>query len=289
MKILCCILLIPAAIYSNAQKTDLQEMNLKGRVKTFTELGIEKTVAGYQLVPVKIIDFDKSGFITSIKFPRDNAATILTYDSLHRLNTKISSRLNSKDSTILTNYYDDLKRLSKSVVIETGKSPPGFIRTYSYDSTGREIKLVFTDLSGKYAGSEQTTYSLDSIIHHTYNKDVPMRTSIDIINKQGWIIEQLIERVENKYMWRIIKSYDQFGKVIKEISYDFTGDAYESSYRYDSLGNRLEMISRFGAANANQVLFKYQYFFDDSGNVTRQDKTKNGMKEESKQYRIQYY
>jgi len=209
---------------------DWQEMNLKGRVKSLTEIRYrivkisgksQKTYKGKQ-----IIVFNENGRLSQkIDFdddPRDSRVydrKLYVYNREERL---IEIRGYGADSTLRTNClfrYDN-----NGNVIEEDMSGPDkrLDARYSflYDKSGKKIEMNRFNM--KTGG----------------NHDLKERYAYDLL---GNITEKSTEHADGNFGSRYKYTYDAMDRIVEKNGFDFYSDGnnyeYKIKYRYDSQGN----------------------------------------------------
>ena len=206
--------------------------------------------------------YDKLGNVTLIKTP--NTSTKYEYDILGRL-----SKVTDKNNLVTKYTYDSVGNLIKE---EKGN---GSYTTYEYDNLYRLKKLVNKKSNGEvissYKWSSKTCF---------WQAELTQRTNVSGVSFNTTDNRGLRTKVVDNTGKTTDYTYDNAGKLIKEVVTENGKVTLTASYSYDAVGNRLTKTENNITTNytydKNNRLLKegnISYTYDNAGNLIKKQST----------------
>lgn len=253
MKLKITALIIAGITFKGfAQKNDVQEQNLHGKVKTIRETRFEPIVKGEKIqkgkqaicedhiVSQPYFEFDQHGYITHhIEYgPKNEVISKETYVVVNPGKTRKANKFNAKGELISTSQYEynALNELVTTTEFDASGNKVSEL-TYTYNDEKQMIKQVSihfpTDhhslYTAKYENGLLTEETMDGYVYmHIKNK----------FDAKGNITESLYYNAADSLEYTIYKKYDDKANMTE---YRFeNGDVplTESyQYEYDKHGN----------------------------------------------------
>jgi len=241
-----------------SQKNDIEEMNLKGKVKSLKKDSYEvikkngeihkgKIVIEYESKQYFIFD-TKGNKIEEGSYKYETDGSIITYT--YKYNDKGNKTEKKKyyiDGGLETKYiykYDDIGNLiEESDYFQENRINNK--QTYKYNDKGNLIETNYSNSTGM---KTKQTYKYD-------NKE----NLIEEIYSTSFSVSSGYEGYETKYIYK----YDSKGNEIEKEFYTDGRFEVKTTYKYDDKGNITEdgMYDSFGKS-----LGENQYKYDDKGN-----------------------
>lgn len=266
--------------FESNEQTDLEVLNLKGKVKSISESRFETEIKNDKILKGKlksmsvkyfnvkgndsiviyqsakgkfesscITMYDKSGKITSTIVenidPKLNYKTTRVYNE-QGLVSKYIDNENMNDETTTTCLYDVKGNLLEKESV--GQYGPFSKYVFKYDEKGNNIEY-------SYFENEHETYSLAG--HFTYKYDL-MGNRVE--ENEFHVVDSTI--VSTKRF-----SYDRFKRLIKEENISPEGKISSTIlYSYDEKGNEVEILEKDSETGYDNQISHMDFTYDDTGN-----------------------
>ena len=203
-------------------KSDLEQDNIKGKVKTITETGLYAENGANEINHIKTTKYDKSGKALSYSFASK-------YDDLKP--TETIFEFDNEGNKIKENRYDLSSKIENYL-------------HYEYDSLGNVIKSSYFTSSGSL--DSYTTYKYNLTCDRIETKHYYSDSSIWLWYKSTYN-EGMLTEVFSPQDSSIVKyTYDNQNNYIKYIEYDKLGKKKEVTtyiYEYDDKSNWIKRMS----------------------------------------------
>ena len=258
--IVFCAMITTTRAFATNRKTesDLEQENIRGRVKSYTEFIYEgskefgKITKGKEVIK-RVCSFDDTGlcieekwydfgnlFKMTIKKRGDEEGTIekITYDFSNKGEIEefvyTSWHDNGGVYIVVTfdgdgnqtkqdvSLFDEKGRMKSSAIYTKSDKDPEELVTYEYDINGNPVK--------KRRWNKTNNYSEEVDFIDSYSK----------FDVSGNITETKSYDSDVDLIWRMTWKYDKHGNIIENILYDSEGGIkgeYRAEYTYDKSGN----------------------------------------------------
>jgi hypothetical protein len=266
MKLLFTYLLISTVLFAQAQfKSNLKDLELRGKVKSLTEIEIQVIDSEQSELRRYSCSFDLQGNKTEDKY--SDAQGQILYRSTYKYDREkrlLESTTLDKDAKLVgkqTFSYIGGKITEKT---ETATQTLQLTGEYEFDKQGNLLKHV-----------EREGELILRTIAFTYNK-AKCKTAEHIKSNNG---EELFFRY----------TCDAIGRTTMKKQVDNSGkELFRTTYKYNTQGNLSSESSAY-AGESEQTDITHQYQYDKYGNWTERKETMNGMSFLIISRIIQYY
>lgn len=271
---LCITALFAVNVFSQENQTDLQELNLKGKVKSVRSVDYEAVEVSGEVVKGRIVEdnffaYNEAGnVVEKTKYYADGTPYekfIVTYDSEGRVVE--GSMYNSEgkiDFKKVVTYDNKGNKLTENEIDEMGVRVKG---SFEYDDKNNLINK----------NTHFFDENLDTTTIFEYDKKGNLIKQHFYIVGGGWRTEIYSKRSENGITIKEIQSkswkekeekkilkYDDKGNVIEKSKYDAKGNLLERiTYKYDTEGREIEV--NWENPNGFLVYSKYIKTYNDRG------------------------
>ena len=261
-------------LYGQAQKTNLEESNLKGKVKrvieTEYELSDEDEAKKHKEVMGIITQhYNRSGYLKEQKVydAQGNLGyrTVYKYENNKRDNEK---HYNSKNKITERWYavYNDKGKLKAAMRIFDGKNMEKVIYTYN-----KEYQLMAENWYLNHALTEKSEYNytennriVEKILYD--DKESVVEKEISNYSSTGMLQEESKYTMRDALKAKTICVYNEKGQIVEERNYD-KDNILESRmvFIYDDRGNVKEE-NWYDSNNQMTMRIMYIYTYDERGN-----------------------
>ncbi len=232
--ILCCALTVASLVSCNksAVKTDWEEMNLKGDVKSYWEreytayAGESGKAEKDRLVKSIKFTFNKDGYLSEVDWFDSDADTI----------QKVISEFDNTGRPIIKHRYDEFGRLSSSSY-------------FTYDEKGRLLNTEFRDAYEATIMIEATEYNDENLIETT-TQTVPK-------NGENIVTQRVIRQMTKNGLPKETKVYNEKKELI--------------NYRKETYNEQEQLVAfKVYASDEQTEILSAQFEYDNWGNVVKQ-------------------
>lgn len=278
--ILIMALLMTIGIFGIDTKTDLQKMNLQGRVKsmsddtnsyTFNPAGNYTSQSyddGWGNTGEITYSYNDKGLLTTNE--DKSSIDVLQYGEYRSYNAEgllIQERLDYiYVETIYKYAYNDKKQLT-------------WKREYSSDSDADLVSAI------EYSYDEQGNMSKSSF----HNLDMKLITYTEYrYNPAGYVSESSVYLPPREFKNKTLYTYDAGNRVIAEDYYEGNTLKQTKKIAYDEYGNELKNVSTYLPDNIITTL-TYTYTYDKQGNWLTKTSAEDGAEFDVEERSIVYY
>lgn len=257
MKLKITALLIAGSIFTGfAQRNDVQEQNLHGKVKTIRETRFEPIIKGEKIqkgkqaicedfiVSQPYFAFDEQGYIThhTEYGPKNEVVSKETYTVVNPGKTRKAYKYNPKGELISTTEYEynDLNQL---------------VTNTEFDASGSKVSELAYTYNDEKQMIKQVSIHFPTDHHSLYTARY----------ENGLLTE---ETMEGSVYMHIKNKFDAKGNVIESLYYSASDSLEYTIYKkYDDKANMTEY--RFDNGDDVPLTESYQYEYDKQGNWTK--------------------
>jgi YD repeat-containing protein len=250
-------LLMIGCSQESSKTTDLEALNLKGKVKCVKETSyrVEKNGDGNFLFIARENRKACKKDMQTLFDDRGNGIEIIFFNSDESISSKSEIEHNTQNNALGESRYDSEGKLL-------------FKKKYKYNSKGKRIEEINLDADGKtqFISISTTDKNGDEVESLMFSEN----GSVDIkwiskFDKKGKRIE--MRRLDEEADYEVLFSfkYDNEGKLIEEIEHRADGKIItKTSFKYDQSGQVVEEI--FTDEDNNSELWVFEYEYDEVGN-----------------------
>lgn len=239
------------------KKNDLQEANLKGKVKSVREIDYEAIQEAGQIKKGKVLEGAESEVSNVLTSYNEQGYLVGREYYNFGYSLKISYKYDAEGSMVEESQYNSDGKLDSQTLYK-----------YKYDEKGNVVEKVRSDAEG----------NLDSKITYRYDN-------------KGNLVEEKWYYPDGTLSWHLTYRYNDKGYKVEEITNSVEQSPSKITYKYDDKGSNTEREEYF--YNSGLVRYKNQYEYDSYGNWIKRIKYVDGtlsiITERTIEYYIEYY
>lgn len=271
---LCIMALFAVNVFSQENQTDLQELNLKGKVKSVRSVDYEAVEVSGEVVKGRIVEdnffaYNEAGSVVEkTKYYADGTPCekfIVTYDSEGRVIEGCMYNSEGKIDFKKVITYDN----KGNKLTENESNEKGEVRvkeSFKYDDKNNLINKDTQFFDGNL--DAKTVFEYDKkgnlIKQHLYREGSWLTEIYSKRIENGITIKEIQSKSEKQKKEKKILKYNDKGNVIEESEYDAKGNLLERiTYKYDAEGREIEV--NWENPNGFLVYSKYIKTYNDRG------------------------
>ncbi len=253
--ILPLFLMLSSCTKQNNKKNGWDELNLKRKVKSVTEVPYEAKEKNGKIIKGK----RTGGFWDNCKYLFDSKGNKIeeySYNLNGSLYDKTTFQYNTNGNIIKANIYNSDTILYRKTI-------------YKYDANGKLIE----ELCGTSFGT------LEGKVNYKYDY-------------RGSMIEFNFKSLDGRLKSKATYKYNANGDVIKFCIFNSDGSNSKTSYKYDANGNKIEEnCTSDGRKKIDKYKYReiYKYEYDKKGNWIRKITYRNNVLEKITERTIEYF
>ncbi len=257
---------------TDKQETGWSEYNLKGKVKSFTEISYE-AIDRFGKIELgdKRVDFE---------FILHNNAEYLFDNNGNKIEESLYFDDGSLRYKVIYKYDNNGNKIEENLYFDDGNLDTKLINLY--DNKGNMIEAnVYTpygSLEDKY------TFKYDEMRNRIEEKQYCSDDRLRIkrtykYDNKGNMIEEKWQDFDSFKTKKYVYKYDNKGNIIEKYRYASDGSLdRKSSYKYDNNGNMIKMKDSYHNDNAMlENKYTFEYYYDEQGNWTRRIQFENSI------------
>ncbi len=235
------------------KKNDLQEANLKGKVKSVREIDYEAIQEAGQIKKGKVLEGAESEVSNVLTNYNEKGYVVDKEYYNFGYSFKISYKYDAEGSMVEENHYNSDSKLEYQILYE-----------YKYDEKGNVVEQIEKGSESKT--NRRITYGYDD---------------------KGNLVEEKWYYADGTLSWHVTYRYNDKGYKVEEITNSIEQSPSKITYKYDDKGGNTERDEYFHSGGL--VRYKNQYKYDSQGNWIKRIKYVDGTLSIITERTIEYY